>query len=36
MIKINKILLICGSLLVTSCQRLDSSTYNKNQDNEYF
>lgn len=33
--KINKILLICGSLLVTSCQQLDSSTYNKNQDNKY-
>lgn len=33
--KLNKIILICGSLLLTSCGSLDSSTYNNNQDNKY-
>ncbi len=33
--KLNKIILMCGCLLLTSCGSLDSSTYNKNQDNKY-
>ncbi len=33
--KLNKTLLICGSLFLTSCQPLDSSMYNKNQENKY-
>ena len=33
--KLNKIILLCGCLLLTSCGSLDSSLYNKDQNNKY-